>query len=320
MKKKWKTVLGFLLTAALCLTACGTSSFKDEAVLRIDDREIMKSEYMVYLYTTTKTFLSAAGEEVWNMDFDGQTADELMEERTISTIQSVIAAKEYAADNGIALTEEQKAEAELAAENFIASVSPDDLKKMGVDAKQIVPMMEDSYLYALVSQEIAAECEVDAADMADYYQKNKDLLKEEYTSLKLQSIVTDDAEKAAEAADQAKAGEDFAALFAEYDVDPQAENNGEMMLSQKYLQNSFGLSESLEVGDVAGPLQMGDGYFILKVLEKTVPTEVEVQELAENIYRTDVQAAYMEARFSELTKNQKVEKIETVWEALEKFH
>ena len=320
MKKKWKTVLGLLLTAALCLTACGTSSFKDEAVLRIDDREIMKSEYMVYLYTTTKTFLSAAGEEVWNMDFDGQTADELMEERTISTIQSVIAAKEYAADNGIALTEEQKAEAEQAAENFIASVSSDDLKKMGVDAKQIVPMMEDSYLYALVSQEIAAECEVDAADMADYYQKNKDLLKEEYTSLKLQSIVTDDAGKAAEVADQAKAGEDFAALFAEYDVDPQAENNGEMMLSQKYLQNSFGLSESLEVGDVAGPLQMGDGYFILKVLEKTVPTEAEVQELAENIYRTDIQAAYMEARFGELTKLQKVEKIETVWETLEKFH
>ena len=93
-----------------------------------------------------------------------------------------------------------------------------------------------------------------------------------------------------------------------------------MMLSQKYLQNSFGLSESLEVGDVAGPLQMGEGYFILKVLEKTVPTEAEVQELAENIYRTDVQAAYMEARFGELTKTQKVEKIETAWETLEKFH
>ena len=35
------------------------------------------------------------------------TADELLEERTISTLQSVIAAKAYAAENGIALTEEQ---------------------------------------------------------------------------------------------------------------------------------------------------------------------------------------------------------------------
>ena len=40
-------------------------------------------------------------------------ADELVEERTISTIQSVIAAKEYAAANGIALTEEEKAAIEV---------------------------------------------------------------------------------------------------------------------------------------------------------------------------------------------------------------
>ena len=96
MKKKMKSLLGILLAGMLCLTACGggTTAFTDEAVLKIDDQEIMKSEYMVYLYTTTKSFISAAGEDVWTMDFDGQTADELVEERTISTIQSVIAAKE----------------------------------------------------------------------------------------------------------------------------------------------------------------------------------------------------------------------------------
>ena len=111
MKKKMKMLLGLLLAGMLCLTACGgASEFTDEVVLKVGEQEIMKSEYMVYLYTTTKSFISAAGEDVWNMDFDGQTADELVEERTISTIQSVIAAKEYAAANGIALTEEQKAE------------------------------------------------------------------------------------------------------------------------------------------------------------------------------------------------------------------
>ena len=109
----------------------------------------MKSEYMVYLYTTTKSFVSAAGEDVWSMDFDGQTADELVEERTISTIQSVIAAKEYAAANGISLTDEEKAAAKAAAEQFIAGVSEEDLAKMGVTVETLQPMMEDSYLYTL---------------------------------------------------------------------------------------------------------------------------------------------------------------------------
>ena len=131
MRKYTKRLLCFLLFAILGLTSCGggIGSAGNETVLKIDGENITRSEYMVYLYTATQNFLSAAGEDVWNMDFDGQTADELLEERTISTLQSVIAAKAYAAENGIALTEEQKAESKTAAEDFIAGVSPEDLEK-----------------------------------------------------------------------------------------------------------------------------------------------------------------------------------------------
>lgn len=321
MKKKIKALLGFLLAASLCLTACGgTTEFKDEAVLKINGQEIMKSEYMVYLYTTTKSFLSAAGEDVWSMDFDGQTADELVEERTISTIQSVIATKEYAEANGITLTEEQKAEAKAAAEQFLADVSEEDLAKMGMDAEKLQPLMEDSYLYTLVYQEIVAECGVDTTEMEIYYQMSKEQVREEYTSIRLQTILQDDAEKAQEAADRAKEGEDFATLFAEYDVDPDAENGGEMMVYQSYLQAGFGLTEAMEVGDVVGPMQFGEGYFVLKAVEKIVPTEAEVRELAESAYITELQTSYTEARFAEMTKGQKVEKVAGVWEKLEKFH
>ena len=321
MKKRIKALLGLLLATSLCLTACGGGAeFQDEAVMKVNGQEIMKSEYMVYLYTTTKSFVSAAGEDVWGMDFDGQTADELVEERTISTIQSVIAAKEYAAANGIALTEEQKAEAKAAVEQFMAGVSEEDLGKMGMDAEKLQPLMEDSYLYTLVHQEIAAECDVDVADMDTYYQANKAQLKKDYTSLKLQTILLDDGEKAAKAAERAKNGEDFLSLFEEYDIDPAAENGGEMTVFQNYLENSFGLTDEMEAGDVAGPLKIGEGYFVLKAVEKTVPTEEEVKELAESNYRTEVQTSYTEARFAELMKGQTVEKIEGVWETLEKFH
>ena len=322
MKKKMKSLLGILLAGMLCLTACGggTTAFTDEAVLKIDDQEIMKSEYMVYLYTTTKSFISAAGEDVWTMDFDGQTADELVEERTISTIQSVIAAKEYAAANGIALTEEEKAAAKAAAEQFIGGVSEEDLAKMGVTVETLQPMMEDSYLYTLVHQSIAEECEVDAADMDVYYQANKEQMKKDYTSLKLQTILLYDGEKAAEAAKRAKAGEDFLALFEEYDIDSSAENGGEMTVYQNYLQASFGLTEELEKGEVAGPLQLGEGWFILKAAEKNVPSDADVRELAESQYRNEVHSAYTEARFSDMTKMQKVEKMEEIWGGLEKFH
>ena len=319
MKSKIKGLLCLLLTV-FSLTACVDSSVKDVAVLKIDGQEIMKSEYMVYLYTTTKSFVSAAGEDVWSMDFDGQTADELVEERTINTIQSVIAAKEYAEANGIALTEEQKAAAAEAAEQFMQGVSAEDLKKMNLDVKKLKPMMEDSYLYTLVHQEIAAECDVDAADMEAYYQENKAQLKKDYTSLKLQTILLDDGEKAAKAAERAKNGEDFLSLFEEYDIDTAAENGGEMTVFQNYLENSFGLTDEMEAGDVAGPLQIGEGWFILKTVEKTVPTDEEVKELAEGEYSMEVQTSYTESRFAEMIKGQAVEKIKDAWETLGKFH
>ena len=97
MKKRRKGLLGLLLAGVLALTACGSGGTADTVVLKIDNHDITKYEYMVYLYTTTQSFVSAAGEDVWNLDFDGQTADELVEERTISTLQSVLAAEEYAA-------------------------------------------------------------------------------------------------------------------------------------------------------------------------------------------------------------------------------
>ena len=326
MKKKIRSLLSLLLFAVLSLTACSsdTAQFTDEAVLKIDEQEIMKSEYMVYLYTTTQSFIAAAGEDVWNMDFDGQTADELVEERTISTLQSVKAAEEYAAANGIALTDEQKEEAKAAAEQFISTVDEADLAKMGMDAEKLIPLMEASYLYSLVYESIAAECAVDEGDMAAYYEEQKDQIREDYTTLKLATILLDDGEKAEEAAQRAKAGEDFAALFREYDVDPAAqsgEETGETTMYQSYMLANFGLSEPLEVGEIAGPIQADESrYFILKALEKTVPTEEEVKQMAETGYRDQIQTEYTEARIDEMVKAQKVEKIEAVWKTLEKFH
>ena len=61
-------------------------------------------------------------------------------------------------------------------------------------------------------------------------------------------------------------------------------------------------------------------YFIIKTLEKTVPTEEEVKEKAETCYKDKIQTEYAEARIDEMVKAQKVEKVKSVWDTLEKFH
>ena len=325
MKRKRKGLLGLLLAVAMGLTACGggTADFTDEAVLKVNGQEVMKSEYMVYLYTTTQSFVSAAGEDVWSMDFDGMTADELVEERTIMTVQSVAAAREYAQANGIALTEEQQEEAKLAAESFVASVSREDLAKMGIDAEKVQPLMEDSYLFSLVYEAISKECEVDEGELNSFFEENKAGLMEEFQLLTVNSIVVNDLETAEEVREKAQAGEDFSALFDAYDVVGNVEGegeDGEMTVYRYYLESEFGLSADAAVGDVEGPFQMGETYFILKVAAEKAPEEAEVKEMAAESYRVNMQSLYAEERMAELAAGQSVEKIEGVFETLEKFH
>ena len=109
-------------------------------------------------------------------------------------------------------------------------------------------------------------------------------------------------------------------MFDTYDVDPYGENGGEMKLPWNYLQTTFGLQDELTVGDVVGPIGMGDGWFVLKVTAKEIPDDAEVKEIAADLYRSEIQTAYTDTRFGELMEEQSVEKIDGVWDTLEKFH
>lgn len=324
MRKNLKAFLCAVLTASLLLTACGSNTdFTDEVVLKIDGQEIMKSEYMVHLYTASTELVASVGEAAWDMDFDGQTADELVEAHTISTLQNLVAAKKYAEENNIVLTDEAKEEVRLAAEQFLSSVAKDDLKKMGMDKEKMTALMESSYLYSTVYQSISDGHEVPDADVDTFFSENKDGLMEKFQLLRVNSIVVDDLETAEEVLDKAKTNEDFSALFDTYDVVGNVEGegeDGEMTVYRYVLESQYGLSSDAAVGDVEGPFSMGSTYFILKIAAEETPDEAEVKKLAGETYRSNMKTLYAEDYMKKLVADQTVEKIEDVWETLENFH
>lgn len=292
-----------LLIAVMSFTACSssTSNFVDEAVLKIDGQEIMKSEYMVHLYTASTELVSTAGKEAWNMDFDGQSADE----------------------NGITLTDEERETAKTTAEQFLADTDKKDLQKMGIDEEQLITIMEDSSLYSKVYETIYNECTVTDDEVDQFFEKNKAGLMEEFQLLQVNSIVVDDLETAETVLEKAKAGEDFATLFDTYDVVENVEGggeNGEMTVYRYSLESQFGLSPDASVGDIEGPFHMGSTYFVLKIIAEKAPDEAEVKKLAGETYRSNMQAVRAEERMAELTASQTVEKIDSAWNTLENFH
>ncbi len=319
--KKYKRILCLLFAVLFPLSGCG-KSFSDEVVAKIDGKEIMKSEYMVYLYTTTQNFVSTAGNDVWNIDFDGMTGEELVQERAFTTIQSVVAACQYAKENDVVLSETQKQEAHQAATDFLKQTPQSDLEKMGINEKKMQTLMEESYLYSVVYETLAKECEVSEKDMKKYQIEYANTIHNDYTQITLHSIMVDDAQTAEEVANKAKAGEDFQKLFTEYDVDTDAKQNnptGEMILYQNYLKMTFGITENLQKGQITNAIKAGDKYFILKVMDIVPPTDEEIHKLAEQIYRDQVQSEYVDTRLSAMIETQEVEKMADVWENLDSF-
>ena len=320
MKKRG--LLGLLLAGVLALSAC-SGSVADEAIMKIDGQDILKSEYMVYLYTTTQNFISVGGEDVWTMDFEGQTADELLQERTIETLRTVIAAGKYAAENDVVLTDEMKTQTEQAAESFFTQLSVEDAKKMNVDKKKLIPYMEASYLYSLAYEALAKECEVDEAGKEAYLAENQARIGTAYTKIAIDSILVDDEATAKEASDKIKAGETFADVFAQYDVERDAEDledRTKTTLYQTQFLTSFGLEDVPAVGQVTEPILNGGKYFIVLVEGVTEPTEDEVKSISDQEYISMLQTQYCEGRLAELVAMQKVELVDAVLEGVESFH
>lgn len=321
MKRIQAILVGCLLMLGLC-SGCAARA-TDVVIARIDEREVMKSEYMVYLYTTTQSFVGTAGSDVWDLDFDGMTADELMQERAFHTIQSVVAAEQYAKENHITLTEEDKKQAHGAAEDFLMQVSDDDFAKMGVSEKQLDTLMESSYLYTVVYDKLASEFEVNPEEMEWYCKEHAEDVRKAHVRITMDTIMVDDPQTADLVAQKAKAGEDFAALFAQYDTDTTARddpNRGEMTLYQQYLYTTFGMTEPFTIGQVTDPIPVNGQYFILKIKDVQPPTQEQVRQQAEQEYRQMVQMEYVDARLSKMIEAQKVEKLPEAWENLEDFH
>ncbi len=323
-KAKWLTAV--LAAAVMALSGCSgetQSQFEDEVVATIDGTDVMKSEFMVYLYSVTQSLEYAGGEEVWSMDIDGMSADEVAKEQALTTLQSVIATRNYAAENQLELTEEQKEQAELAGENIFDSLTEDEKAKLGTDAKGMGAVYEDSYLYALAFDHLASQFEPVEADAEAYYQENMETLREDYTEYTLASIMMPDEETANEAYERYQAGEDFDALFEEYEMDEaekESEDKGRRVLTAASMEGYLDDVLSMQVGDVTEPMQSAEGYFIFRVEQIHVPDDGELKIAAAAEYMDEQKNIYAQQKIQEMIDAQEVEIVQEVWDNLEKLH
>lgn len=332
--KKMK-LLAMLLACTMLATSCGSktaetedvtvaeNSFVDEVIMQVNGEDVMKSEYMVYLYTTTQSVVAMAGEDVWVTDIEGMTADEVVEERTLETLRKVKASVDYAAENGIVLSDEDLTMAEESATGFMSYVSAEDAVKMGITEEKLFDLMCESTLFGLVYQELATGYVTDEVALEAYYADYRDLYVAEYTYYNVDSVVVAEEAVAEEVLAKAMAGADFGDLFDEYDIDETSkdlETKGKMAVYKSDFMAAYAMEEAPEVGVIDEVIAMNDVYYILTIDSIEVPTDEEAETMMRTVFNEQAMALFAMEQSTNLIADQEVVYMEEALANIAPFH
>jgi len=312
--KKW--LMGLCCFFMIFATGCSQSA-QSETILTINDRKISKPEFMVYLYETAAQFNSIGGEDIWETEFDGKTAEDLVKERTLESIQNVVLTEEQAKQYDISLSEDEKSLAKTEAKKQFDALSKDKKEKNGITLKTVEAILEDTLLYHKVFDEVTKDFQLSDADFQAYQKENRQDYTKRYQPLTVGTILVRDKAIAQKVITQARAGVDFEKLCKTYEIDETEKQNGATMETYLgHLEESFGTPFDLQEGEVSEPLETADGFYIIKVISRGILAENELLQLMKTDYITSKKEALFQAEFSHWIKKATIERNDDVYETI----
>lgn len=309
--KNTKKIIAFLLGAMLLLTGC---TQKSPYVVKINDQEIKKPEFMLYLYETQKQFENIGGVDIWDTDFEGKTAEEVAKEGALNTIQMVVVSVQKADQYKVSLSKEEQEQAKAEGSAELAAMSQSEKDAIGIDEKTLEKIMKEKMLYVKIHDKVTENYTLSEADFEYYYEQNKEAYKDSYTMFSVQSILVQDKATAQEISAKAKSGEDFQKLFETYETDEQEkEKNGKMEVYKRGLENVFNIKFDMQPGDVTNVLETAEGYFVIKVLDRKEPTAQEITQRIKQDYTDAMRNQLFSEEYQKWLKESNVVKNETLW-------
>ena len=237
--KKLKFILAVLLCFSL-FVGCSKQIDREDMIATVGGKAISKSEYMLYLYEATRDFNEIGGNDIWETDFDGQSAEDVVKERAFTTMLHIKVTADKASRYKVSLSEEDKAVAQMRGEAELASMTEEQKNIVSLSEEDVYKIMEDTLLYQKVIEAVTKDYHVSEADFNAYFEQNKEIQRKAYTEYTISAISVTDQQAAQEVFQRFTEGEDFQTLFQTYETNPQQKQTGGVVTTYKSrLDSSF---------------------------------------------------------------------------------
>ena len=306
MKKNRLRVAVCVLCMSLLLGGCRignreivvSGTLTDKQVFKINKTACGLKEARVYLTNYQNIYGTAYGIDLWKHDFGENSLEKYVKDITLEKLAYVVTMDLLAESQGVALTEEEMAQAGEAAKEYYASLSQEEIGYLGVTESDILEYYSHYALARKLYQSLTSSVNEEVSD-------------DEARVIEMMQIFVRDGTKASEVAAKLENGDDFASVANNYNqLSAIQVTVSRDELPEEVEQVAFQLDD----GETSGKIETDGGYYFVKCLNKyneelTEANKSNIVEKREKEAFDDVYSTYVTGLSSDLNQE--------LWENLE---
>lgn len=268
-----------------------TTGFGSDEIFKLEDQVCTLPEFMVYLTNIQNQYESVYGTQIWDTNIDGVSLEDNVKDMALAKMAQVKAINQLAANKNITLDGEELEKVEVATDAYYNSLNQNEIAAMNVDRDVILKMYTEyaisEKLYSEMIKGINPEISDDEARritvehiLIKTYTLDENGKKEKFTDSANEQAYN----KAKEALDRAKNGEDFQKLADEYSDDTTITYSfGKSEMDAVFENAAFNLGN----GEISDIVETEYGYHIIKCIstfnkEETDSNKTQIVEKRRN--------------------------------------
>lgn len=295
--KKIKNIFWALCAALLVFCGCSAENGSGDWLIKINGKSVSRMEYLIYLKETVQNYELIGGDDIWDTDFDGRTAEDVAKESAFNSLVAVKIAIEKADKYSASLSETDESRAEMEALQMSQNAGEEKDSEFYKTALNVV---KEKYLYNYVKENLTKSIKIASAQTDAFCNENRDKYRRNLEYIQGKAYYFDTTEEAQNYAQTGEGTEN--AVYSE-----------DLSGTWQEIKEKFSMDENTDKESILGPFETEEGYAIINIENTKAADEKTVEETMRSDYESSVKSQYFADEANKWLQNADIKTNEKMW-------